>query len=110
MDIKIDIISKEIIKPSSPSPKSPKSHKLSLLDQKAANCYTTFILFFQKDTSSDLENVLDSLKAKAAGIRCPAPILLRLHVLVMEFIGNSMEHEQLSVDVCFRENREELIL
>lgn len=62
MDIKIDIISKEIIKPSSPSPKSPKSHKLSLLDQKAANCYTTFILFFRKDTSSDLENVLDSLK------------------------------------------------
>uniref|UniRef100_A0A6N2NHF1 Serine/threonine-protein kinase RIO1 n=1 Tax=Salix viminalis TaxID=40686 RepID=A0A6N2NHF1_SALVM len=26
-------------------------------------------------------------KIKAAGIRCPTPILLRLHVLVMEFIG-----------------------
>ncbi|KAJ8526907.1 hypothetical protein K7X08_029384 [Anisodus acutangulus] len=27
------------------------------------------------------------MRLKAAGIRCPAPILLRLHVLVMEFIG-----------------------
>lgn len=29
------------------------------------------------------------LRLKAAGIRCPTPYLLRLHVLVMEFIGNS---------------------
>ncbi|KAJ4730770.1 Serine/threonine-protein kinase RIO1 [Rhynchospora pubera] len=27
------------------------------------------------------------LRVKAAGIRCPMPLLLRLHVLVMEFIG-----------------------
>ncbi|ONM22961.1 Serine/threonine-protein kinase Rio1 [Zea mays] len=27
------------------------------------------------------------LRVRAAGIRCPAPLLLRLHVLVMEFIG-----------------------
>uniref|UniRef100_J3MIQ9 Serine/threonine-protein kinase RIO1 n=1 Tax=Oryza brachyantha TaxID=4533 RepID=J3MIQ9_ORYBR len=27
------------------------------------------------------------LRVKAAGIRCPVPLLLRLHVLVMEFIG-----------------------
>ncbi|TMW93040.1 hypothetical protein EJD97_012273 [Solanum chilense] len=27
------------------------------------------------------------MRLRAAGIRCPAPILLRLHVLVMEFIG-----------------------
>lgn len=29
------------------------------------------------------------LRLKAAGIRCPTPLLLRLHVLVMEFIGKS---------------------
>ncbi|KAF4362653.1 hypothetical protein CsatB_018427 [Cannabis sativa] len=29
------------------------------------------------------------IRLKAAGIRCPTPILLRLHVLVMEFIGKS---------------------
>ncbi|XP_038975633.1 serine/threonine-protein kinase RIO1-like [Phoenix dactylifera] len=29
------------------------------------------------------------LRVKAAGIRCPTPLLLRLHVLVMEFIGKS---------------------
>ncbi|KAI3902791.1 hypothetical protein MKW92_052155 [Papaver armeniacum] len=27
------------------------------------------------------------MRLKAAGIRCPTPILLRLHVLVMEFVG-----------------------
>ncbi|CAA7404698.1 unnamed protein product [Spirodela intermedia] len=29
------------------------------------------------------------LRVKAAGIRCPTPVLLRLHVLVMDFIGRS---------------------
>ncbi|KZV17357.1 Serine/threonine-protein kinase Rio1 [Dorcoceras hygrometricum] len=29
------------------------------------------------------------MRLRAAGIRCPAPLLLRLHVLVMEFLGNS---------------------
>ncbi|KAF8408423.1 hypothetical protein HHK36_007575 [Tetracentron sinense] len=29
------------------------------------------------------------MRIKAAGIRCPTPYLLRLHVLVMEFIGNA---------------------
>ncbi|GAV56566.1 RIO1 domain-containing protein [Cephalotus follicularis] len=29
------------------------------------------------------------MRIRAAGIRCPAPLLLRLHVLVMEFIGKS---------------------
>ncbi|KAB1208572.1 Serine/threonine-protein kinase RIO1 [Morella rubra] len=29
------------------------------------------------------------MRLRAAGIRCPAPILLRLHVLVMEFIGKA---------------------
>ncbi|KAL6504856.1 hypothetical protein OROHE_023614 [Orobanche hederae] len=29
------------------------------------------------------------MRIRAAGIRCPAPILLRLHVLVMEFIGKA---------------------
>lgn len=29
------------------------------------------------------------LRLKAAGIRCPTPFLLRLHVLVMEFIGKA---------------------
>ncbi|XP_075517163.1 uncharacterized protein LOC142551681 [Primulina tabacum] len=29
------------------------------------------------------------MRLRAAGIRCPAPLLLRLHVLVMEFIGTA---------------------
>ncbi|XP_068655745.1 uncharacterized protein [Aristolochia californica] len=44
------------------------------------------------------------LRIKAAGIRCPTPYLLRLHVLVMEFIGKSgwaaprLKDADLSVD------------
>jgi hypothetical protein len=34
-----------------------------------------------------LNMVTVNCRLKAAGIRCPTPILLRLHVLVMEFIG-----------------------
>ena len=30
---------------------------------------------------------MGNCRLKAAGIRCPTPYLLRLHVLVMEFIG-----------------------
>ncbi|KAI3971211.1 hypothetical protein MKW92_006342 [Papaver armeniacum] len=36
------------------------------------------------------ENEMRNLmRLKAAGIRCPTPIFLRLHVLVMEFVGKS---------------------
>nr|XP_017224464.1 PREDICTED: serine/threonine-protein kinase RIO1-like [Daucus carota subsp. sativus] len=51
------------------------------------------------------ENEMKNLmRLKAAGIRCPTPIVLRLHVVVMEFIGKSgspapcLKDANLSVD------------
>ncbi|CAK9170283.1 unnamed protein product [Ilex paraguariensis] len=55
------------------------------------------------------------MRLKAAGIRCPAPILLRLHVLVMEFIGKvgwaapRLKDAALSLDKL-RESYMEIIL
>jgi hypothetical protein len=42
------------------------------------SCFSCHIVF---------NMVTVNCRLKAAGIRCPTPILLRLHVLVMEFIG-----------------------
>ncbi|XP_015882168.3 uncharacterized protein LOC107418015 [Ziziphus jujuba] len=55
------------------------------------------------------------LRLKAAGIRCPTPLLLRLHVLVMEFIGKSgwaaprLKDAALSLDKL-REGYREMII
>ncbi|XP_057487261.1 uncharacterized protein LOC130773318 [Actinidia eriantha] len=55
------------------------------------------------------------IRLKAAGIRCPTPILLRLHVLVMEFIGTAgwaaprLKDASLSLDK-FREGYVEMIM
>ncbi|KAG2676221.1 hypothetical protein I3760_12G042500 [Carya illinoinensis] len=55
------------------------------------------------------------MRLKAAGIRCPTPVLLRLHVLVMEFIGKAgwaaprLKDAALSLD-RLREGYVELII
>ncbi|KAL0391775.1 UNVERIFIED_CONTAM: Serine/threonine-protein kinase rio1 [Sesamum radiatum] len=55
------------------------------------------------------------MRLRAAGIRCPAPLLLRLHVLVMEFIGKAgwaaprLKDADLSLDKL-RESYVEIIM
>ncbi|KAG8389778.1 hypothetical protein BUALT_Bualt01G0013900 [Buddleja alternifolia] len=55
------------------------------------------------------------MRLRAAGIRCPAPLLLRLHVLVMEFIGKAgwaaprLKDADLSLDKL-RESYVEMIM
>ena len=40
-------------------------------------------------------------RLKAAGIRCPQPVHLRMHVLVMEFVGsNAVAAPRLKVSCC----------
>ncbi|KAL0369289.1 UNVERIFIED_CONTAM: Serine/threonine-protein kinase rio1 [Sesamum calycinum] len=64
--------------------------------------------------SKDL-NFRQKLTLRAAGIRCPAPLLLRLHVLVMEFIGKAgwaaprLKDADLSLDKL-RESYVEIIM
>ncbi|OMP04805.1 RIO-like kinase [Corchorus olitorius] len=49
------------------------------------------IVMYKVITGSDMDIVSTILEKwlKVAGIRCPTPLLLRLHVLVMEFIGKT---------------------
>ncbi|KDO46444.1 hypothetical protein CISIN_1g037811mg [Citrus sinensis] len=51
--MQLDIISKNIIKPSSPTPLHLKTHKLSLLDQLAPNNYTSLLLFYDGPSRFD---------------------------------------------------------
>lgn len=46
MEMKVEIISEEVIKPSSPTPPHLKSLKLSLLDQLAPPIYVTLVFFY----------------------------------------------------------------
>lgn len=55
-EIKFEIIGREIIKPSSPTPSHLKSFKLSLFDQIAPPIYTALVLFY----TNNVNNVLTS--------------------------------------------------
>lgn len=59
--MKIEIISKETIRPSFPTPPHLKSYRLSLLDQLAPPIYVPIVLFFSADgfpTSEQLDHRL----------------------------------------------------
>lgn len=52
------------------------------------------------------ENEMSNLmRLKAAGIRCPTPIVVRLHVLVMEFVGKSGSPAPCLKDANLSENK-----
>ena len=46
MDINVEIINKQTIKPSSPTPIHLKNYELSLLDQLAPVCYGPLLFFY----------------------------------------------------------------
>ncbi|KAJ4723177.1 Vinorine synthase [Melia azedarach] len=62
MKLHPDIISTEIIKPSSPTPSHLKTYKLSLLDQLSPNIYFPFI-FFYSEAIIDSINIAKLLKS-----------------------------------------------
>ncbi|XVF49688.1 hypothetical protein PTKIN_Ptkin04bG0033200 [Pterospermum kingtungense] len=50
MELKVQFISRETIKPSSPTPHHLRTHKLSLLDQQAPPVYVPILLFYSPTT------------------------------------------------------------
>lgn len=67
--MKIEIISKETIRPSFPTPSHLKSYRLSLLDQLAPPTYVPIVLFYSADgfpTSEDHSTLYDRLKKSLA--------------------------------------------
>ncbi|CAI9095720.1 OLC1v1031716C1 [Oldenlandia corymbosa var. corymbosa] len=57
METKIDIISRELIKPSSPTPDESKEHKLSLLDQNTPQLYMRLLFFYQNQSPNYSSNI-----------------------------------------------------
>lgn len=55
-EMKVEIISKETIKPSSPTPNHLKDYKLSLLDQIAPPSYETLLLFYSFNGDDDRQH------------------------------------------------------
>ncbi|WCJ19286.1 HXXXD-type acyl-transferase family protein [Euphorbia peplus] len=61
--MEVQIVSKEFIKPSSPTILQKEPHKLSLFDQLTPTTYSTFVLFYPKnDQISDANIALENLK------------------------------------------------
>ncbi|KAJ4710925.1 Transferase [Melia azedarach] len=58
-DMKLHIVSKEIIKPSSPTPDDSKHFRLSLLDQLAPPSYESLLLFYHSDIIDHRVSVSD---------------------------------------------------
>ncbi len=56
MTIEIEVISKETIKPSSPTPDHLRHYQLSFLDQVSPQFFMPWVLFYPKDTNPKLNN------------------------------------------------------
>ncbi|KAL3835645.1 hypothetical protein ACJIZ3_010381 [Penstemon smallii] len=64
MEIKIEIISRETIKPSSPTPNNLQKHKLSFLDQIAPPIFMPLVYFYPLD--NNVSNSTKSIKLKTS--------------------------------------------
>ncbi|KAM7267913.1 hypothetical protein ACFE04_010079 [Oxalis oulophora] len=53
-EMKVEIVTREIIKPSSPTPPNLKTYNLSFFDQKAPNVYVSILLFYPFNKNNDL--------------------------------------------------------
>ena len=56
MTIEIEVLSKDSIKPSSPSPDHLRHYQLSFIDQVSPQFFMPWVLFYPKDTNFNLNN------------------------------------------------------
>ncbi|ESW06031.1 hypothetical protein PHAVU_010G014100 [Phaseolus vulgaris] len=63
MEVKVEIVSKERVKASSPPPNKLKHFKLSLLDQLAPPFYVPVLLFYSASDATDITTISHNLKA-----------------------------------------------
>ncbi|XP_076946670.1 epi-neemfruitin B 7-O-acetyltransferse L7AT-like [Bidens hawaiensis] len=61
--VDLDIISRETIKPSSPTPHDLRTFNLSIIDQFMSDIYTPFILFFP-NTNKDKDSIMDVVNTR----------------------------------------------
>nr|GMC75366.1 vinorine synthase-like [Ipomoea batatas] len=60
--MKVEVVSKEMVRPSSPTPESLKTYKLSFMDQLAFNVRIPFVLFYDSSGDDHTNNTIDELK------------------------------------------------
>lgn len=62
--MKIEIISSELIKPSSPTPSESRDFKLSVIDERIPPAYIPLVLYYSCDESKNMKQseILDRLK------------------------------------------------
>ncbi|KAM3337645.1 acetyl-CoA-benzylalcohol acetyltransferase [Capsicum galapagoense] len=63
-EIQVEIISKKIIKPSSPTPNHLQNYKLSFFDQIAEKSHVPFVLFYPYDPIKNKNSTTDSMIQK----------------------------------------------
>ncbi|ONI12064.1 hypothetical protein PRUPE_4G142000 [Prunus persica] len=70
MNVQVEVISKEIIKPSSPTPNPLRHYKLSFLDQLTPSSYTSLVFFYEFDgeTQPAINEVSKHLKKSLAKV------------------------------------------
>ncbi|KAM7271903.1 hypothetical protein ACFE04_031117 [Oxalis oulophora] len=65
-EMKVEIVTKETVKPSTPTPPSLKTYNLSLLDQFVPDCYVSILLFYPANFdkgNEKIDNISHCLKS-----------------------------------------------
>ncbi|KAK9934464.1 hypothetical protein M0R45_021607 [Rubus argutus] len=68
MKIEVEVISQEIIKPSSPTPHHLRHHQLSFLDQLAPHAYIPLIYYYSLTSTQDHTHISNHLKKSLSKI------------------------------------------
>nr|GMD21517.1 vinorine synthase-like [Ipomoea batatas] len=115
--MKVEVRSKEIVRPSSPTPQSLKSYKLSFLDQLALNVKIPDVIFYDSSGaySHDFINTIDELKkslSKTLSLMYPLAgrvkedkVTVECNDEGVEFIVADVADENMS---CLLENPDEM--
>ncbi|KAI3847986.1 hypothetical protein MKX03_001098 [Papaver bracteatum] len=86
--MKVDVISREIIKPSHPTPPYLKTHKLSFLDQFALRVYIPLLLYY---TGGDKENITDTNTRCNVIKKSLAKTLTKFYLLAGKIVNDEIE-------------------
>ncbi|KAK7349060.1 hypothetical protein VNO77_06110 [Canavalia gladiata] len=85
MKLEVEVISKEIIKPSSPTPDHVRHYQLSFLDQVSPMVYNPIVLFYSSDGTTQFNRTTVSKKLK----KSLSDVLTHFYPLAGRVNGNS---------------------
>ncbi|PON71604.1 Transferase [Trema orientale] len=90
MKVELEIVSKEMIQPSSPAPHHLRSYQLSFLDQIAPQVYNPFVMFYKPEKDSEFDENTTFIECNDEGI----PYLeARVNCKLSHFLQNPNPNE-----------------